>query len=112
MAVALSVLMPAGATAEPIVLEIESASARYDLRTSEPIVAFAMKPASQRLFADFTAKNVGRKTEIRVDGRLVGSPVIREPIVGGSGQISNKFTAEEARDIAARLSSGRSKLEI
>jgi preprotein translocase subunit SecD len=39
-------------------------------------------------------------------------PVVREPILGGSGQISGMTSVEEARDIAARLSSGAAKLEL
>ena len=108
----LSALMLATAAAEPIFLEITDAVVAFDQRTSEPVVSFRMTPASQRLFADFKSKNVGRKTEFRLDGRLLMSPVIREPILGGAGQISSKFTVEDARDIAERLSSGRAKIEI
>jgi len=45
-------------------------------------------------------------------GRMVSAPVIREPILGGSGQVSGHFSAQEARDIALRLSSGAAKMEI
>ena len=111
-AAVLSVAMLAGAAAQPILIEIESASVGYDQRNGEPVVGFKMTAASQRLFAEFTVKNIGRKVEIRVDGRLLSAPVIREPILGGAGQISSKFTVQDAQDIAARLSSGRSRLEI
>jgi preprotein translocase subunit SecD len=40
------------------------------------------------------------------------APVIREPILGESGQLSGSLTEEETRDIAARLTSGHSKIEI
>ena len=71
-----------------------------------------MSPASQKSFTELTQKNVGRKLAIRVDGQILSAPVIREPILGGSGQISGHFTEQQARDIAARLSSGKSKLEF
>ena len=76
------------------------------------MVAFRMTEASQWLFAEFTSKNVGRKAEIRVDGRALSAPVIREPILGGSGQISAGFELDEAKELADRLSSGRAKMEI
>jgi preprotein translocase subunit SecD len=98
--------------AQPLGLEIASASAAFDQRTSQPLVVFTMTEASRRLFADFTLKNVGRKMDLRVDGRTVMSPVIREPIVGGTGQIIGGLTADGARELAERLSSGAAKLEV
>jgi preprotein translocase subunit SecD len=100
------------AVAEPLVLEVARAEVNFDQRTREPVVAFKMTGSSQRLFAAFTSKNVGRKAEFRVDGRALMAPVIREPILGGSGQISAGFKLDEAKDLADRLSSGRAKLEV
>jgi preprotein translocase subunit SecD len=37
---------------------------------------------------------------------VVSAPVIREPITGGSGQISGNFTLEDANRIAMLLRSG------
>jgi preprotein translocase subunit SecD len=112
IAAGLLVASAAVAAAEPIMIEIESARANFDQRTSEPVVAFKMTAASQQLFADFTSKNVGRKAEIRVDGRALMAPVIREPILGGSGQIVAGFKLEEAKELADRLSSGRARMEV
>ena len=100
------------AAAEPIAVELVSAERGYDQRTGEPVVTFRMSSASRTVFAQFTQQNVGRKFELRVDGKTVWAPVIREPILGGSGQISGNFTPEQARDIAARLSSGQSTIEV
>jgi SecD/SecF fusion protein len=100
------------AAAEPLVIEIAGAQVAFDARTSEPIVSFRMTEASKQLFAGFTSRNVGRKAEIRVDGRALMAPVIREPILGDSGQISAGLKLDEARDLANRLASGRAKLEV
>ena len=40
------------------------------------------------------------------------APVIREPILGGSGQIAAGFKLDEAKELADRLSSGRARMEI
>ena len=112
LAAGLLVASAATAAAEPIVIEIASAEVGFDQRTSEPVVSFRMTEASQRLFAELTSKNVGRKAEIRVDGRALTAPVIREPILGGSGQISAGFKLDEAKELADRLSSGRARMEI
>jgi len=36
---------------------------------------------------------------------VISAPVIREPITGGSGQISGSFTVEEAANLAVFLRS-------
>ena len=36
----------------------------------------------------------------------ISAPVIREPIVGGSGEISGDFTVEQANDVAVLLRAG------
>jgi preprotein translocase subunit SecD len=61
---------------------------------------------------EFTTANVGRKIEIRVDGQVLMSPVIREPVVNGVVQVSGHFTLDEAADLAARLTAGTSKIEV
>ncbi|HCI47334.1 MAG TPA: protein translocase subunit SecD, partial [Rhodospirillaceae bacterium] len=43
---------------------------------------------------------------IVLDGEVLSAPVIREPIVGGAGQISGNFTVQEASDLALVLRSG------
>jgi preprotein translocase subunit SecD len=100
------------ATAEPLAIEIVDAQVGYDQRTGEPIISFKMSDASGKLFAALTQANIGRKFALRIDGQSVSEPVIREPIFGGAGQISGHFTVQQARDTAARLLSGRSKLEM
>ena len=41
-----------------------------------------------------------------LDNRVISAPVIREPILGGSGQISGGFTTQEAKDLALLLRAG------
>jgi preprotein translocase subunit SecD len=110
-ALALTVLIRA-AVAEPVTIEVVSAEIGFDRRNGEAIVSFRMSSASQAAFTRFTRQNVGRKIELRVDGKTVTAPVIREPILGDVGQLSGHFTERQARDIADGLSSGRSRLEM
>jgi preprotein translocase subunit SecD len=99
------------AVAEPLLLEVGQGELAYDQRTHEPVVSFRFTPDSARKFAQFTLQNVGRAFEMRVDGKAYSRPVIREPILQGTGQISGLLSEQEARDLAARLSAG-TKLEI
>jgi preprotein translocase subunit SecD len=100
------------AWADPLALRVTRAEVAYDQRNGEPVVTMMFDEASKRLFADFTARNVGKAMELRVDGRTVMKPVIREPITGGSGQIAGGLTVQQARELAERLSSGAAKLEV
>ena len=66
---------------------MQSTGVGYDSATHEPVVIFRFTPASAKLFAEFTSKNVGRRMSISVDGRVYSEPMIREPITGGTGQL-------------------------
>jgi SecD/SecF fusion protein len=59
-----------------------------------------------RLFGQITEANVGRPFAMVLDGKVLSAPVIREPILGGSGQISGSFTVEEAGTLSALLRAG------
>ncbi|HEV2000652.1 MAG TPA: protein translocase subunit SecD, partial [Xanthobacteraceae bacterium] len=53
-----------------------------------------------------TQENVGRPFAIILDNKVISAPVIREPILGGSGQISGNFTVQQANDLAILLRAG------
>src|SRR5256886_13428661 len=55
---------------------------------------------SARKFAQATSENVGQPFAIVLDNEVISAPVIREPITGGSGQISGSFTVQQANDLA------------
>jgi preprotein translocase subunit SecD len=59
-----------------------------------------------RIFGDFTAKSVGKRLAVVLDGKVYSAPNIRERIGGGSGQISGGFTVAEAGNVAIALRSG------
>jgi preprotein translocase subunit SecD len=65
-------------------LSVVSARADRDHRSGRPIVSLALNDQSKRDFASFTTDNIGRKSELRVGGKVVSTPVIREPITGGA----------------------------
>jgi SecD/SecF fusion protein len=85
---------------------LSDARGTFDQRTAEPIVTFRFDTAGALAFAEVTRESVGRPFAIVLDGKVLSAPVIREPITGGSGQISGGFTIEEATDLAAMLRAG------
>ena len=78
----------------------------FDPTTNEPVVTFRFDGPGSRQFADITKANVGRPFAVVLDGKVLTAPVIQQPIIGGSGQISGNFTAESASDLAALLRAG------
>src|SRR5579885_734318 len=110
------ILYGAGAQAKtPYVLEkrilvsgadLTDAQPGFDQRTSEPIVQFRFNTAGARKFAQVTQENVGKPFAIVLDNQVISAPVIREPILGGSGQISGSFTVQSANDLAILLRAG------
>ena len=83
-----------------------NAQPTVDQRTNEWVVSFRFDSVGAKRFADVTSENVGRPFAIVLDGKVVSAPVIREPILGGSGQISGRFSPQEANDLALLLRAG------
>jgi preprotein translocase subunit SecD len=71
-----------------------------------PVVSFRFDAVGGRKFARVTQRNVGKPFAIVLDGKIISAPVIREPIMGGSGIISGGFTTEDAQDLAVLLRAG------
>src|SRR6187397_2521001 len=86
--------------------ELIDAQPGFDQRSSEPIVTFKFNTSGARKFAQVTQENVGRPFAIVLDEEVISAPVIREPILGGSGQISGNFTVESANNLAILLRAG------
>ncbi|WP_181706906.1 protein translocase subunit SecD [Chthonobacter rhizosphaerae] len=86
--------------------DLVDAQASFDSRTNEPIVSFRLSTGGSRRFAQVTTDNVNRPFAIVLDREVISAPVIREPITGGSGQISGSFTVESANDLAVLLRAG------
>src|SRR3954447_11072469 len=86
--------------------DLTDAQPGFDQRTSEPIVSFKFNTNGARRFAQVTQAKVGRPFAIVLDNEVISARVIREPILGGSGQISGSFTVEQANDLAILLRAG------
>jgi len=85
--------------------DLTDAQAAYDQR-SEPIVNFKFNSNGARKFGRATQENVGRPFAMVFDNEVISAPIVLEPILGGSGQISGNFTVESATNLAILLRSG------
>ena len=77
-----------------------------DSRTGEWVVNFKFDNLGAKRFGAVTQQNVGKPFAIVLDNKVISAPVIREPILGGSGQISGNFTAKSANELAVMLRAG------
>ena len=75
-------------------------------QTNETVVSFNLDRVGAKKFGKATSKGVGKRLAIVLDGKIISAPEVREPIIGGSGQISGDFTFQSATDLALLLRSG------
>jgi protein-export membrane protein SecD len=85
---------------------LTDAQAGTNPQTGEWVVNFRFDGVGARQFADITRENVGRPFAIVLDNKVISAPVIREPILAGSGQISGSFTVSTANDLSVLLRAG------
>ncbi|MGR6430953.1 protein translocase subunit SecDF [Rhizobium sp. PAMB 3174] len=86
--------------------ELVDAQASFDQRSNEPVVNFRFDSKGATAFSRATTANVGKPFAIVLDDQVISAPVIREPITGGTGQISGNFTVQSANDLAVLLRAG------
>jgi len=80
--------------------------AQATFQDNQPVVSFRFDTVGAKRFGDATRDNVGRRFAIVLDEQVISAPVIREPILGGSGVISGSFTVQQVQDLALLLRAG------
>lgn len=111
-----SILLPQpGRPDEPYVLvrrrvlvsgeNLSAASPGFD-QNNQPSINFRFNGDGARRFGDATARNIGKRFAIILDGKVISAPVIQSAITGGSGQITGNFTVESATELANLLEGG------
>jgi len=74
--------------------------------SNQPIVSLKFTDEGATLFEQITRENTGKLLAIFLDGEVISSPQINEPIAGGQAVIQGNFTAVEARDLVQNLNFG------
>jgi preprotein translocase subunit SecD len=86
--------------------DLVDAQPGFDQRSNEPIVNFRFNIRGAQRFGQVTTENVGRPLAIVLDNEVISAPRILSPITGGSGQISGRFTVQQANDLSVLLRAG------
>lgn len=104
-------------TAQTLSLTVSQATVRKEQATGQPVIDIRLAPQSQAAFAAFTERHVGQRIALSAEGRVLLTPVIQEPILGGrltisSGAGAQGLSPREMNGIAARLGSGAATIEV
>lgn len=92
--------------------DLKDAQAAMNQQNNRAVVTFELSDEGAKKFADATLKNVGRTIAILLDGEMLTNPVVNEPILGGSGEISGQRDLEEAQSLAILLRSGALPVKV
>jgi len=83
---------------------LKNARTGYD-QFNKPSVNFEMKPEGATIFGRVTGANIGKRLSIVLDGIVKSAPRI-ESRISRNGQITGRFTIDEAADLALVLRTG------
>ena len=103
---------------EPIGLtgdDLDRAYAGQKAGVGTPIINIEFNQEGTKKFAELTTEIAGTTDELAIilDGNQLISPVVRQPILGGSAYIDGyDFTVQRVRDISLLLESGRLPVPI
>ncbi len=85
---------------------VTDASDSYDQR-GMPCVSMKMNVDGARRWAALTKANLKRSVAIVLDDNVYSAPTVQSEITGGNSEITGRFTAEDTRDLANVLKSGK-----
>ena len=91
---------------------LKKAEVVFDQTTYRPLVSLQFNDEGAKIFEELTARNVGKQLAIYIDQVPISAPVVQEKISGGKAQISGRFTAEEAKELARNLNAGALPVSI
>ena len=86
--------------------QIENATSGLDQQRGDYVVDVQFKGPAADIWANFTAAHIGTQTAFTLDSKVVSAPQIQEAIPGGRTQITGRFTANSARELANVLKYG------
>ncbi len=86
---------------------VTDARDEFGQHSSTAEVSMTMNAEGAKQWARLTKENIGRCVAIVLDNQVYSFPRVNDEITGGRSSISGNFTAEEAKDLANVLKSGK-----
>jgi protein-export membrane protein SecD len=84
---------------------LKGAGVRAD-QLGNPAISFELTDEGATIFAKHTAANIGRTLAIVLDGKVLSAPQINSEIPDGKGEITGRFSADSANQLALSLRYG------
>lgn len=85
--------------------ELATAGTQLD-QLGAPVITFELKDAGTAIFRDYTASHIGGVLAIVLDNIVLSAPSINSAIPEGRGEITGRFTLEEAQNLAVQMRYG------
>ncbi len=86
--------------------DLTNARASQDNQTGGWAIDFTLDSVGAREFAEVTRANLGKPFAIVLDDKVITAPTIQGVIPTGSGEITGRYTAQSATDLALLLRAG------
>jgi preprotein translocase subunit SecD len=85
--------------------DVSSAAAGYD-QNNQPVINLSLTASGTKKFSDATAKFIGQKIAISMDGQQITNPAVDSVIANGQAQITGEQTIEDAKEKADIINAG------
>lgn len=86
--------------------ELKRATVEFSTQTGEPEVGLEFSSEGGKVFAEVTARLVGKQLAIFLDDIPLTWPKVNTPITDGRAVITGGFTADQAKTLALQLNAG------
>jgi protein-export membrane protein SecD len=86
--------------------QLKRSELQFDPNTNDAQVGLEFNSEGAQLFAEITARNVGKPVAIFLDGLPISTPTVQQEISDGKAVITGNFSLEEAKLLVRRLNSG------
>ena len=100
----------AARAADSVELHVEHASIVGD-SADQKAIRLELTPDSRKAFGEFTTRHLNETIDLKVDGEVLMSPRLMEPILGGEVMVSGMFQPGELEKVAKRVSEPDAKVE-
>lgn len=108
---ALTVFAAGQAAAEILPLDVAEATVTYSF-PDKSALDLQLTPEGGEAFAGFTERHVGETVDLVIDGKVMISPRLVEPITDGRIVVSGKFAPGRLEAIARRISAGSATVDV
>ncbi len=91
---------------------VKHAQVQFD-QQGKPSVGLVFNDEGAKLFADITARNVGKPLGIFIDGfPITNPPIVQQAITGGEAVITGNFSVDDAKRLSIAINSGALPVSI